>query len=145
MASAGGPSVARTVFGLLLVVVSISMVMPLKTLHLLRSNSEWLDQAATLLVSLVPGLELDHVVAFAALGLSARFAFPRASALHCALLLFAVAAFTEVVQIWSPGRDPQVYHVLLDAIAGMGGFGLASAARTVLVPRNMPDGRTHGD
>jgi hypothetical protein len=120
------------VFGLLLVVVSISMVVPANTLHLLRSDSAWLDAAATLLLSLTLGGNLDHVVAFGVLGISARLAYPRAKARHCALLLFAVASLTELVQVWSPGRDSEVYHVLLDGVAGMGGFALAWAARIAL-------------
>ena len=137
-------SVARTVFGLLLVVVSISMVLPANTLHLLRSDSRWLDGAATLLLRLTLGVNLDHVVAFAALGVSARFAYPRAKARYCALLLVAVAAFTELVQVWSPGRDAEIYHVLLDGLAGIAGFALAWAARIALVPKYMREGRSRG-
>ena len=121
----GQQSIARTVFGLLLLVVSTSMTMPAVTLHALRSQSPWLDQVATLLLSLMPGVELDHVIAFCALGVAARCAYPRASAWHCALFLLATGALTELVQVWSPGRDPRIYHVLLDAAAGACGFGLA--------------------
>ena len=71
------------------------------------------------------GTNVDHVVGFGALGISARFACPRGNAWPCALLLVVVAVVTELVQVWSPGRDPDVLHVLLDWVAVMGGFGLA--------------------
>ncbi|HET8745571.1 MAG TPA: response regulator [Ramlibacter sp.] len=135
----GWQSIARTVFWLLLVVVSFSMTLPEFTLQLLRSYSPWLDNAA--LLSLMLGDNLDHILAFGALGISARFAYPQANASHCTLILAAVAIVTELVQLWSPGRDPALPHVVLDLVSGTIGFGLGSLASTALIPKSIPQVR----
>jgi len=138
---AGGQSILRTVFWLLLVLVSFAMTVPVITLQLLRSYSPWLDQTATVLLGLMLGDNLDHILAFGVLGLSARFAYPQARVSHCAAFLFAVAAVTELVQVWSPGRDPAIEHVVLDVFAAASGFGLAWVAWAALFAKKVPEAR----
>jgi len=126
-------SLARIFFVVVLLVVGAFMAMPAHMLLLLRHHG-WIDATANLLLSVMPGVDLDPVVAFGALAMAARLAFPRASARYCIPLLAVVAALTEVVQIWSPGREPAIHHFLLNVIGVLAGFGLASVVWIAFAP-----------
>jgi len=129
-------SLARIALLLALALVSVFMVVPYPALDLLRSENPSIDEAANLLLSIVPGVDLGHVVAFGALGVLVKISYPRLPARSAAAVLVAVATVLELLQVWSPGRDPEVIHALLDVIGGLSGFGFAYAVGTALRPEN---------
>jgi VanZ family protein len=94
----------------------------------------WLLVSAAVFLTLAPrslrpqtGVEhhLEHVLAFALLGLAFGLGYP-GRRLLLALLGVAVAALLEVLQSWVPGRHANLSDFTMNAIGV--GAGLAAAA-----------------
>ena len=107
--------------------VALSLVVPHSALQHVAQRFSWLGRGDAWLISVLPGWDLDHFAVFGALGLLAPLAGVRSGAGRAALVLLAVAALTELVQAWVPGRSPQVSDAFLDLAGGMMGYLLATA------------------
>jgi hypothetical protein len=118
-------SVPRVVLLVAVACVFTLMVVPYAAIEFLREEFAWADGLADLVDGIVPGGDLDHVIAFGTLGGAAWFAFPRAKAWRVGLALLALGAVSEIVQVWAPGRHPAAWHAILDAAGGLFGFGAA--------------------
>lgn len=105
--------------------VLASMVTPNDELQLLINRFDWLRGAVQFFRNVAPGVQTHHILSFAAVGIVARIGWPEWRAWHVALGLYVVAGFTELAQVWVPGRVSSVWHVLLDVIGGLAGFLLA--------------------
>lgn len=110
---------------LVLTLVVLIMVLPGSALEFLREEYAWVHALAEFLDTVSPGVDLDHLAAFAALGFAARFGWPSGRAWQVAIGLMGLAALIEFVQLWIPGRVSSPVHGLMDLVGGMAGFGLA--------------------
>jgi hypothetical protein len=117
-------SALRIAFLLLLAAVVAAMVVPYATLQFLVREFASVREAVLLLQEIADAVSLSHLLSFGLLGFVAHFTSKRWR-LWYALGLLTVASTIEVVQIWVPGRQPAISHVILDILGGMGGFGLA--------------------
>ena len=100
--------------------------------------SGWLLVSAAVFLTLAPrtfrpqtGVEhhLEHVLAFALLGLTFGLGYPGRRAL-LALLGVAMAALLEVLQAWAPGRHANLSDFMMNAIGvGAGSRRPRSATR----------------
>jgi len=118
-------SIPRIVLMLVLALVVISMIVPSSALDFLRIQYDWVDSVIDFVFSVVPGIDIDHLLAFGVLGFVAHFGWPRGRAVEMVIGCAALAALVEVIQIWVPGREPALAHAVLDVIGGSAGFGLA--------------------
>ena len=135
-------SLARIALLFVLALVVLSMVVPNTALSFLRSEYRWLGSFVNRVEWLWPGVDMDHVVAFATLGAAARLALGPGHTRWAVLSLALVAAGTEFIQFWVPGRTALVADALLDVAGGLAGY-LAVALLGVgagLLSRPRPDG-----
>jgi uncharacterized membrane protein YccC len=104
------------------------------TANRIARMSGWLLVSAAVFLTLAPrtfrpqtGVEhhLEHVLAFALLGLAFGLGYP-GRRLLLALLGVAMAALLEVLQSWAPGRHANLSDFIMNAIGV--GAGLAAAA-----------------
>ena len=124
---------------LTLALVTASLVAPYSAIarvHELRG----IGHAAVWLSSALPGLDLDHLAAFAALGFLAPLAGVRPRFATAALALVAFAVLTELAQGLVPGRSPQISDLVLDVLGGGLGYLVAygivgPSAPTPALPR----------
>jgi hypothetical protein len=123
--SLGTRSVPRILLMLVLALVILSMIVPSSLLDFLRFEYGWVDSVQDFIGFVLPGMDMDHLVAFGLLGFVARFGWSKGRSWQVALGVLAVAALVEFVQVWVPGRHAAVSHALMDLIGGMGGYGLA--------------------
>jgi hypothetical protein len=130
-------SVPRILLLVVLALVVASMVVPRSALDFLRLEYAWAHEVAEFLDTIVPGMDFDHVTAFAALGLMARFGWPRGRAAHVILGIMLVAAITEAAQIWIPGRSAEATHAMLDVCGGLIGYGFASLVAYAWGPQSL--------
>ncbi|KAF1695322.1 hypothetical protein CSC64_03485, partial [Pseudoxanthomonas koreensis] len=119
---------ARAALVLALLVVAVAVLLPNTQLAALRVASPWLSHAISRTEMLWPAVDMVHVVMFAAVGLLAALAFPAVRFGRLLLVLFVLAASTEFVQIWVPGRTSSLFEVVLDVVAGAVGLGVVFAA-----------------
>jgi VanZ family protein len=107
--------------------------------------SGWLLVSAAVFLTLAPrtfrpqtGVEhhLEHVLAFALLGLAFGLGYP-GRRLLLALVGVAMAALLEVLQAWVPGRHANLSDFMMNAIGV--GAGLAAAALVDWVGRKRRD------
>jgi VanZ family protein len=122
-------AVARAILVLALLVVAVAVLLPNSKLATLRSANPWFSNAISRTEELWPAVDMVHVVMFAAVGLLAALAFPTARFVRLLLVMFVLAAATEFVQIWVPGRTSSLFEVLLDVVAGAMGLLVVLAAR----------------
>jgi VanZ family protein len=110
--------------------------------------SGWLLVSAAVFLTLAPrtfrpqtGVEhhLEHVLAFALLGLAFGLGYP-GRRLLLALVGVAMAALLEVLQSWVPGRHANLSDFMMNAIGV--GAGLAAAALVDWMRRKRRDAPT---
>jgi glycopeptide antibiotics resistance protein len=118
--------VLRAVLLVALGIVVAAMVIPASAVAALFTQFGSLRRFTNFLDTVGPAIELDHVLAFAALGLVAYFAW-RCRTWQAAVGFGSIAVAIELVQLWIPGRDAAVSHALLDTVGGVIGFSLARA------------------
>lgn len=109
--------VAVAVFGALLA--------PQTGLNLVTTRLPWLGHGVGWLESLAPGLDLDHLVAFALLAFSSRIALRRVPAWQVLAGLVLSAGLTELAQLWVPGRTASVIDAGLDLAGALLGYTVA--------------------
>lgn len=126
---------SRVVLLLCLVLVGLALVVPQTGLHYMEREFTWLGLGVDWLKRVVPGWDMDHLVAFSLLGMSARLAFPRLRSVHVLGALILFAGVTEIAQTWVPGRTASVKDATLDVIGGLMGYVLAWALQPA---RNAP-------
>lgn len=118
-------SLLRVSFLVLLASVVASMVIPYSTLQVLVNQFAWMKGSARFFHSAAPGVEIHHLLSYAAVGFAAHIGWPKWRAWQFALGLYVVAGLVELVQVWVPGRSSSILHVVLDVASGLAGFGLA--------------------
>ncbi|GAB3668847.1 VanZ family protein [Ramlibacter alkalitolerans] len=119
------PIAPRIVLVVVLACVLALMVVPYGAIEFLRGQFAWANRVADVFDEIMPGGDLDHVAAFAVLGVAVWFAFPAARAWRVVLAFVAMGALSELVQLWMPGRRPELWHAVLDVAGGLAGYGLA--------------------
>ena len=110
-------ALARVALALALLVVIVAVLLPNSQLAELRIASPWLSNAISRTEELWPAVDMVHVVMFSGVGLLTALAFPAVGFGRLLLVLFVLAAATEFVQIWIPGRTSSLFEVLLDVAA----------------------------
>jgi hypothetical protein len=118
-------SIHRIIFLLTLAFVILVTLAPNSALEFLRVQYGWVNSIAEFMDSLMPGVDVDHLSAFIALGFAVRFGWPGRKAWQVALGMLLLAAVTELVQLWVPGRVASPFHALTDVLGGLAGFLLA--------------------
>lgn len=118
-------SFLRALLVLALVAVVTAMVVPFSVIEYVLTEFAWARRLADFLDSVAPGHQLDYLLPFAALGFLARFGWRSGRSWQVAACLFVVATLVELVQIWTPGRDAAIGHVILDVLGGVFGFVMA--------------------
>jgi len=129
----------RAVLLLLLGAVVAVMILPYTMVSGLMRRFAWMGETLDFLDTIAPGLEMSHLLAFAALGFLARFAWPRRRAAHILGGVLVVAAFVEIVQIWVPGRYAAVSHGVLETLGGAAGFAIAWVLTYAWGAEGLPD------
>jgi hypothetical protein len=118
-------SFLRALLVLALAVVVTAMVVPFSVIEYVLNEFAWARGLARFLDTVAPQHQLDYLLPFAALGFLARFAWRSGRSWQVAACIFLVAAVVELVQIWTPGRDAAIGHVILDVLGGVFGFAMA--------------------
>ncbi len=107
---------------LALLLVTSALLAPYSAIARVHEQFGWIARLETWLTSVVPGLDLDHLAAFAALGFLAPLAGVRPRFGTAALALLGFAVLTELAQGLVPGRSPQVSDLVLDVLGGGMGY-----------------------
>jgi hypothetical protein len=118
-------SLLRFLFLVLLGCVVASMVIPYSTLQDLVRSFAWLKGSANFFHSAAPGLDIHHLLSYAAVGFAAHIGWPKWRGWQVALGLYVLAGVVELVQVWVPGRASSILHVALDVVWGLSGFLIA--------------------
>jgi hypothetical protein len=118
-------SFLRALLLVALALVVTAMVVPFSVIEYVLREFAWAKTVVRFLDSVAPGHQLDYVLPFAALGFLARFGWRRRRAWQVTACIFLVAALVELVQIWTPGREAAIGHVILDVLGGVFGFLIA--------------------
>lgn len=101
------------------------LLVPYSALEAIRHSVPWVGATSHWLDALAPRLDMEHFVAFTALGSLARLAQGRARAGWTCLLLVLFSVGTELAQAWIPSRSPKADDLVLN-LAGAGlGYALA--------------------
>ena len=106
----------------LVVVVVVAMAFTSQQMSDLRYALPLLSNAMNWLESLSTRFDMDHVAFFTAVSCVFRVLVPRLRWWWIALVVLAMAAGTELMQFWVPGRTPKLLDVRDDVIGG--GLGL---------------------
>lgn len=125
-------AVARALLALVLLVVAVATLLPNWQLAALRRAIPWLSHAISRTERLWLAVDMVHVVMFAAVGLLAALASPAARFGRVLLVVFVLAAATEFVQIWVPGRTSSLFELLLDVTAALVGMSPVFIYRSLL-------------
>lgn len=135
--------VLRITLLLVLAAVLAALLVPNTTLASLRSAYPWLGELGSRLDSLSPwGVDLDHLLAFGALGVATGLALPTARLRQVAVGMLALACATELLQVWVPGRTARLADVVGDVAGGLAGWAciwlLRQLGRALLGARRPP-------
>ncbi len=109
----------------LCVVVVVAMALSSQAMSDLRVALPPLSRAMSWLEGLDTPFDMDHVAFFAMMTFAARLLIPRVRWWWIALGVVMLAAGTELMQFWVPGRTPKLLDVRDDLIGGA--VGLSSA------------------
>ncbi|HET8747378.1 MAG TPA: VanZ family protein, partial [Ramlibacter sp.] len=129
----------RALLLLLLAAVVGVMVLPYSVVSGMMKRFGWIGDVLDFLDTIAPGLEMSHLLAFAALGFLARFAWPKRRPAYILGGVLAVAVFVEIVQVWVPGRQAAVSHALLETLGGVVGFAIAWVLTYAWGTESLPD------
>jgi hypothetical protein len=124
--------VARLLLVLIMVLVVTSLALPINAIDHVRTNWHGLARWAVWVEQLAPGIDMDHLAAFSALGLAARFSYPDVSVPKMAAILGLLSLLTEIMQFWVPGRTPLLSDAGLDVAGGILGYMTAAAVGVIL-------------
>ncbi|MBC5784854.1 VanZ family protein [Ramlibacter sp. USB13] len=111
-------------FGLALAIalVAVALLVPYPALVHIQTDVPWLGHTVRWLDSRVPGFDLDHLVAFAAVGFFMALSRLKGGfglALAC---FVAAAVLTEFAQLLLPTRSPQLADAAMDVVGGTLGY-----------------------
>lgn len=115
----------RILFLVLFASVIALMIAPNPALQALIGKYDLARSVARFFHSAAPGVQIHHLVCFAAVGFTAHIGWPAWRSWQVALGLYVVAGITELVQLWVPGRVSSIWHVALDVGGGLAGFLIA--------------------
>lgn len=128
-------AVPRTALALAATLLLALLLVPYSALEAIRHSVPWLGATSHWLDALAPRLDMEHFVAFTAVGALARLAQGRARAGWTCLLLVLFSVGTELAQAWIPTRSPKPDDLVLN-LAGAG-LGYTLACLLVLAARLM--------
>ena len=115
---AGGLSLlsalARPVLVVVLLLVLIVLAVPGSGVRAMASWWPALTLSIRRLNWMWPGFDMFHALLFFVTGLLAALAFPNAGVRRLLLTLFVLAALTEYIQIWIPGRTSSLLELAID-------------------------------
>lgn len=112
---------ARVLLGGAVVVVAVAVSLPGTWLAELRRQWRWFSHMISRTEQLWPAVDMVHVVMFAGVGVLLALAFPAWRFRHLLVAISVLAAVSEFVQIWVPGRTASAGDVVLDLVAGLSG------------------------
>jgi hypothetical protein len=118
--------------------VVAAMVIPYAAVEYVLRHVICVKRAANFLDTVAPGL--DHLLAFASAGLAVRLGWRAGRAWQLATGCLLLAMLVECAQIWIPGRQPAVSHVLLDVAGAVAGFGSAWLVTYAWGEESLPQG-----
>lgn len=106
----------------LLAVVFVAMMLTSHAMAVLRLSVPQLSEAMSWLETIDLPFDMDHVAFFTAITFAARMLLQRLRWWWIVLAVAALAASTEVIQYWVPGRTPKLLDARDDLVGG--GIGL---------------------
>ncbi len=112
-------------------VLLLAVMLPSHTLSWLRSDYRWLGRPLNWIEGLPVPLDTVHVLLFAWVTLCMRWLFPRLRWWQVALCMLALAAATELLQFFAPGREPKIADVVDDLVGVAVGILLAAVIRSL--------------
>ena len=115
----------------LLVIVWVAMTLTSHQMAALRFHIPRLSDAMNWLEFLQLPFDMDHVVFFSMITFAARLVLPRLPWWWLMLAVASLAAGTELIQYWVPGRTPNLLDVRDDVIGGAFGLLSGSALQTI--------------
>ncbi|HZY15514.1 MAG TPA: VanZ family protein [Ramlibacter sp.] len=118
---------SRSLLALSTGLVLALLVVPYPDLQLIRATLPWVGSASGWLDRLVPGLDMQHLVAFALLGALARFAQRRPRFGLAALWLGLFGLATELAQVWIPTRSARLDDLVLNVAGAVTGYAVGAA------------------
>ena len=110
---------------LLTALVCVLLILPNAGLEFIGESLPWVGASVFWLDNVVPGWDMDHLVAFALLGASARFALRLTHPFWVLAGLCAFAGLTEAAQYWVPGRTASLVDAALDVAGALLGYTVA--------------------
>ena len=122
-------ALARVLLGAAVTVVAVAVLLPNTELAALRVRWRWFSEAISRVEALWPAVDMVHVVMFGAVGVLLALAFPAVRYARLLLAIVVLAAASEFVQIWVPGRTASVGEVVLDVVAGALGLLLVAVLK----------------
>ncbi|MCA0197294.1 MAG: VanZ family protein [Proteobacteria bacterium] len=136
---------ARVLLGAAVALVAVAVLLPNTRLAALRLHWSWFSEAINRVEALWPTVDMVHVVMFGAVGVLLALAYPAARPVRLLLAIVALAAVSELVQLWVPGRTASVGEAMLDvAAAGVGLLLVAGVRRLTGSPVRRMDQSMHG-
>ena len=123
---------ARVLLGGAVVIVAVAVLLPNTWLAELRLQWRWFSHMISRTEELWPAVDMVHVVMFAAVGVLLALAFPAWRFRRLLLAIAVLAAVSEFVQIWVPGRTASVGEAVLDVVAGAAGLLLVRGLQWLL-------------
>jgi VanZ family protein len=118
-----------------LLLLAVASVLSASTMAALRLRLPWFSEAINRIEALFDGVDSTHVLMFAGIGLLLAWSLPRLrpwAMLAAGLGVLAVlAALSEVVQFWVPGRVPRLSDFGADMLGGGVGLGVGLVLRAL--------------
>lgn len=115
---------AAVLSSIALVVVAVTL--PNTELSRLRSHYRWIGRPMNWIESVWPAINFVHVVLFALVGTTLRFAFPSVRLGRLIATMVILASVSELVQYGVPGRTPRLSDVGLDVVGALIGIAVAT-------------------
>ena len=119
----------------LVLMVFVAMLLTSHAMSVLRVEIPQLSRGMNWLEALNLPFDMDHVAFFTAMTCVARLLLPRLNGWWLLLAVAFLAASTEVIQYWVPGRTPKLLDARDDMIGGALGLLLGSAC--LLISRSL--------
>lgn len=110
------------------------LLVPYAALETLRARVPLIGLTSTWLDALAPGVDMEHLVAFALLGALVRLAQVRPRPVLSLLFLAACGAATELAQALVPTRSPTADDLLLNVAGSVLGYACVALLTVALRP-----------
>lgn len=122
----------------LVVMVFVAMMLTSHAMAVLRIDIPRLSEAMSWLEVLDLPFDMDHVAFFSILTIAAQMLLPRLRWWWILLAVTLLAASTELIQFWVPGRTPKLLDARDDLIGGA--VGLLVGGALLWISRSVLDG-----